>query len=470
MDSFLAFANGGKHPKWPQEIFLDITRTCNLKCIMCRTYSAGTKHIPKKMRSFVSPDAFESSLKSLLPYALMVHPYVFGEPTTHPQLRSYVDWLSRYEVLIHFVTNGMKLDASFCDFLVARSVFAVTVSFSGVTSTDYEQIYVGAKFNQVLEGISRLTKAKQRQHSPYPLVFINSIAFRSHLDKLVEFVELMAGYGVNKIFLTSLAGFRGFPQLNEKITVFRPWREGQILDAAKKRAFELGVELDTTQFERSKVENENEVSKVHQAMILPPPIDEKDDLPSTSKFTPPCCEPYVTLFCLRDLEVKPCCLTVPSVSFGNLKAQSAESIWNSPRWKTLSRNILTDAPRSICNNCFGISCRPFNHRLKEKYRYYSEWFRYRFGIPFYPEIKPLVDTVPDNQSIAESHKVSSHFTHKLSKISGFPKHLFFVLWNKKAQDWITVIMLHITSPKEAPPWLTKFKPNNQGDRNVRGHS
>ncbi|MBI4404502.1 MAG: radical SAM protein [Deltaproteobacteria bacterium] len=238
MSSFIAFTNGGEEPKWPQEIFLDTSRTCNLKCVMCVHHSAENSDARhgNEEHCFADLSFFKAPIQSLLPYALAVHPMGYGEPTLHPQFCSYLDYLSDYEVLIDFVSNGTRLDEKFCDFLVSRHIFAITVSFSGSTRSDYEKIYVGAKFKQVLDGMNRLKQAKGRHQSPYPLLFVNSLAFQHHLDNFVDFVELMADHGVNKIFLRPLNGVTYLPKQHDQITVFRPWKDGQNLQRALERA------------------------------------------------------------------------------------------------------------------------------------------------------------------------------------------------------------------------------------------
>ncbi|MBI4404503.1 MAG: SPASM domain-containing protein [Deltaproteobacteria bacterium] len=107
------------------------------------------------------------------------------------------------------------------------------------------------------------------------------------------------------------------------------------------------------------------------------------------------------MYCFKDFEVKPCSCLQPDISFGNLKIQSAQAIWDTPQWKAFSKTIMTESPYSICKNCFGIICRRLHHQLQERYDLYSKWFEYVFNAPFYPELKRLVDSVPDNKLIVE---------------------------------------------------------------------
>ncbi|MBI4404069.1 MAG: radical SAM protein [Deltaproteobacteria bacterium] len=270
-DSFLEFANGGEGPKWPQEIYLELSNTCNLKCAMCAEFSALNPYRYLRMdsskRGFMKVSEVQPSLERLLPHVLWVHAYGIGEPTIHPHFCSFLDFLSQFEVLIDFYTNGMGLTEKLCEFLVSRRIFRVTISFSGSNQSDYENVYRGGSFERVLKGMALLTKTKQRHGSPYPALLVNSIGFQHHIDSLVPFVEMMASHGAEHIALTRLKGYVTIPQLHSHIAILRPWKEGEILQKAKSRADELGVYLDTSVFERTAVASNDEVDSARQGCI-----------------------------------------------------------------------------------------------------------------------------------------------------------------------------------------------------------
>jgi len=49
--SFCNFLEGGNHPQWPLEIFLEISNACDLKCAMCTTFSALSPNRFLKLKS-----------------------------------------------------------------------------------------------------------------------------------------------------------------------------------------------------------------------------------------------------------------------------------------------------------------------------------------------------------------------------------------------------------------------------------
>ena len=40
IESFLDFIVGGEQPRWPLEVFIEVSNLCDLQCAMCHTFSA----------------------------------------------------------------------------------------------------------------------------------------------------------------------------------------------------------------------------------------------------------------------------------------------------------------------------------------------------------------------------------------------------------------------------------------------
>jgi len=103
----------------------------------------------------------------------------------------------------------------------------------GGDTRNYENLYIGGKFDTVTEGIRNLAAAKLKHGSHYPLIQVNSIGFEHHIAELVAFVELMASLGVNHISVKEPSP--DVKLLNDHISICRPWVEGVILAEAKQR-------------------------------------------------------------------------------------------------------------------------------------------------------------------------------------------------------------------------------------------
>jgi len=432
--SFYTFTEGGQIPRWPLEIFLEISNVCDLKCAMCHTFSAFNPKrlfsIKKEERGFFSE---YGALESLLKHSLRVHCFGYGEPTLHPQFQEIITYISNYEVLIDFFTNGMHLTESLCEFLVDKKVYRVVLSFSGATKEEYENVYIGGNYERVLAGISLLAKIKAKRKATFPKIEVNSMAFQHQLDRIVEFVDLMADNGVNIISLKPVTGFANIPQLHPHIAIMRPWVEGKLLEKAEIRAKERRLSFNATAFINAmKVTTEEEVVQRRKNRIVTRkrkytssfvPIDQlrvesekvviealpeqnqeskvqidtvypktKEDMQyfldiraPESTLDIPCCEPFKTFYVQKSGTVKPCCFGQKNseVLLGNVNQSSAEEIWRGIGFQAVQEAILNgEYPMKICKECVAYRLYPKDHYVEHLIRAYRKWFEESFDQTF----------------------------------------------------------------------------------------
>ena len=236
ISSFSEFCAGKRHPEFPLQVQLEISNVCNLKCAMCNDFSAINSkrfmELRAHERGFLDSDELRASLGGILAGALMVQCSGYGEPTLHPDFERLISFVSEYEVMIEFITNGMHLTEKLAKFLVEKNVYRLLISISGSTAEDYELVYLGGSFEAVTSGIRALNEAKRAAGSRYPIIEINSLGFRHHVESFDTFVELMADCGANVIHLKKLIPLPNFAELYEHTAIFRPWIEGETLDRA----------------------------------------------------------------------------------------------------------------------------------------------------------------------------------------------------------------------------------------------
>ena len=428
--SYAEFCDGGPDPAYPLEVFLELSNLCDLKCAMCVEFSALSPHrlnaLKAKSRGFMEHDEILPNMDEALSHALQVHCFGYGEPTIHPNFREFLDHVSQFEVLIDFFSNGMHLDEELCDFLASRRVYKITISFSGSTKEFYESVYIGGDFERVLDGIQRLSEAKRRHNSPYPIIEINSLAFRDHVDAFDDFVTLMGERGVNTIFLKPLQAYRHIPQLYEHVSIMRPNIEGPILKRAQEIGRKLGVHVHTalyadhkkdedpelrqlairetaeevladatrpygqnpvTEFpaiarELSKVKGAGQLRKVEE--ILTPGLGSEvaqlalkietsraqDDQPAFH-----CMEPFKTMYVTRNGAIKPCCFANPgALHLGGTASGGALATWAGDGYQAV-RDGAAEGRYSnrICGACIRNRSGPRGHFTNSLIQDYAVW-------------------------------------------------------------------------------------------------
>ncbi len=434
--SFYTFIKGGSLPRWPLEIYLEISNVCDIKCAMCATFSAFNStrlfSIREEERGFLSE---YTALEPLLRHSLRVHCFGYGEPTIHPKFQEIIRYISDYEVPIDFFTNGMHLTEQLCELLVEKHVYRVVFSFSGVSKEEYENIYIGGNYEKVLAGLSRLADLKVKRKAAFPEIEVNCMGFQHQLDRIVEFVDLMAGHGVNAISLKPVDGFSNIPQLHAHIAMMRPWVEGKLLEKAGARAKERGLHFDASPFiNASKVTTAEEVELCRKKRIayatqgdaaesfIPvnrlraeaekikpdkPPVRPRESaiqpMDAASPQTKdamrdcldirapepaldiPCCEPFKTFYVKASGSVKPCCfgLNDAGTLLGDVNRNSAEEIWRGMGFQAI-QEAIPDGQYSmkICRDCIALGKPPEDHYVGNLVDSYGEWFREVFGQVF----------------------------------------------------------------------------------------
>lgn len=427
------FVAGGDIPEVPTEIFLEMSNVCNLKCVMCPTFSALAPHRLSSIRStergFLDTAGMTAPLADVLKRTMLVHCHGYGEPTIHPDFKQFISYVSSFDVMIDFFTNGMNLTEEVAEFLVDRGIYRITVSFSGTSKEEYENVYLGGIYEQVLAGLARLDRAKTRRRSRYPIVEINSLAFEHHVARLDSFVALMGAHGVNVIYLKALQEHASIPELTNHASVLRSWVEGPLLNRAKELAESLGIILSCEQYERTLAVSEAEwqtrkreqvvgrrelqpdtleplvsitrfAERARQAKPIRPNLSlergEEKPAPARTRhhlealmalapapLTEPfyCMEPFSTMYVRRNGLVKPCCFAGDhAYPLGDIHQESAAAIWRGDAYNIFRNAILNGKyPMKHCQSCLQHRIGPVSHSFIHQINQYLGWYENRFG-------------------------------------------------------------------------------------------
>jgi len=416
--SFLEFARGGASPRYPLEMYLEVSNVCDLRCVMCTRFSAFN---PARKQAiwdvdpgFLDAGGTSEALRGALERALVVHAFGYGEPTIHPEFPAFLAHLAEHEVLVDFFTNGMHLTEDFARLLVELSVHHITVSFSGATAADYESVYQGGSFERVVGGLARLRDARRAAGSEYPRVHLNSLTFDHHVRTLDRFVELAASLGVQRVELTRLLEHTAvIPAMDGHAANLRAPDVRRAIARAGEAAKRLGVELalhpmieaelalGTERSERGAGSRRiplSEFRAVADALpVLPPSreggprlhaIDPEGDTvdeirrrlqvrpypqPGAEPFY--CLEPFKTFYLRRGGMVKTCCYATDTAEgLGDIRRSTAEEIWGGKGYEVFRGAVRNGQyPMSACAHCLDHRQAPASHGVDAMLRDYRRW-------------------------------------------------------------------------------------------------
>lgn len=186
----------------PVNLSINLTRRCNLKCLMCCQYKKEGA-TPRKDLTYYNPD-LELPLSvwiDLLGQATTFRPQLYvtgGEPLLYPFFTEFIKEAKQRHFFVHIQTNGTLL-ARYAEQLASSGVEIVTVSLDGPEDVHDDIRGQSGVFNRATQGIKTLVKARKRIKSPSPILSINCTISRSNMKHLAEMVRLASGLGADTL-------------------------------------------------------------------------------------------------------------------------------------------------------------------------------------------------------------------------------------------------------------------------------
>lgn len=180
-------------PPRPSVYWLDITRECNLKCIMCpqaRGLAPKPAQMPVSMFRRIVDDVCEDRP--------LIKLYLSGEPLLHAGLCEMIDYAGAKacQTMIH--TNGAALTREAAERIMASSLTFLSFSFDGCSPQVYEHLRPPARFEQVRSNIRQYLDLR-RQRGGGPHTTIEIIRMRDTDGLLQPFVEEWMAGGVDDV-------------------------------------------------------------------------------------------------------------------------------------------------------------------------------------------------------------------------------------------------------------------------------
>ena len=154
--------------KLPTQLFIDVSRCCNLRCVMCDIYSAKADAAYSLNKAHVSElmdwALFANIVDEAKEFINIFVPQLRGEPLMHPRFADMVEYIREKAPQSHiwFNTNGLLLDRKLTDRLLGARVNGIGISLDAVTRDVYDQIRIGSDFERVVDNVRYLAKASRR--------------------------------------------------------------------------------------------------------------------------------------------------------------------------------------------------------------------------------------------------------------------------------------------------------------------
>lgn len=293
----LNYDTNGFIPDFPLTVSLEFVNRCNLNCKMCYTINHSA---PKATLDLAHIDAImDECATHNLPAAVVG---MGSEALIYKGARDAIASVRRADVMDVFLgTNGVLLNKSLCEFLVAERIARIEVSLDAATPETYEKIRGKNELTRIEANLETLIETRKRANSKLPVIRLCFCVQEDNLHEQQAFLDKWRG----RVDYIDFQEMVDFGQVDELI--------------------ELG--------------DEAHISK---------------DLPQPQSTY--CAYPFNSLHVWSNGDVTPCCTFFgKALKIGDATKDSLKDIWEGKELAEIRNQLLSGKLNKVCHAC--LTCR-----------------------------------------------------------------------------------------------------------------
>lgn len=309
---------------------MDTINLCNLRCKMCY-YSFDYR----RKREQMDQPLFRKIADEVFPKTRFLYLSCATEPLMHKQFSEFVRITGEYKVpFTSFCTNGQLLTKEVVQACIDTGWSEIIVSIDGATAATYEEIRRGGKWERLQANLELLGEMKRQAGARHPALRINFTCMESNIRELPAMAEFAIKHRAHSLHVRHLLAYGDAGSSYKDEAVYSSLFNG--MAAAAKTAAQAGG-LD---------------------LFLPDPIPErpaaaKNCLTDGTQITRPreanpyCMLPWFHAIISWNGDYRVCSWH----RVGNLREQSFQEIYDSPKMREIRSNMLWRKADSCSWNC-----------------------------------------------------------------------------------------------------------------------
>lgn len=303
----------------PVHIQIEMTNTCNLRCIMCSSVWSEDAH---GEHHYID----SSILQKLYPYyryAVLIEPQGNGEPMLHKDFMSNLEEIKKNSAFVIFTTNGTLLTPEKIRKIVDLRVDTIVFSIDGATKKTYDAIRKGTTFENVIGKIRLLDQTKKEvgRADPHdrPEWMVNFVVMQQNYREMPKMLDILHAYGGTFVNFLGLGVYS--EEMEKWYKQYQP-EDKALIDDVNALAREYGIGV------------------FYHPLFYSPSVEKPVINAQESNWL--CYRPWKSVFVAWDGATVPCCFWNKNISnWGNLTRQSMEEIWNGEKAQ-ITRSTLRE--------------------------------------------------------------------------------------------------------------------------------
>ncbi len=321
-----------------EDVCLFPTYSCNLNCYMCHV-----QHVRDKPNNYISMDVWKATFDKLN-VAKMFH--LGGEPFVREDMMELIEYFDSIGINQILSTNGQNITEATAKRLAdLKNLACIQVSLNGTEKID--GIIRGSpnSYKRTVESIKHLKKAGVQ-------TWIATVILNENIDDLVNIVKLGAELNVDLIYYL-FGQMMSEEDARETRASIKKWIGEDV---------NVGGYVGKIEYSEEKLINSINAVKEEAKktgipiMFFPRIFGEKPEIywrGTLLEHERPICQmtlmPPLTPIIGPEGDVFACCII--DRSFGNIKKQSLEEIWDSEIVRNFRKGLINDKLMAICKRC-----------------------------------------------------------------------------------------------------------------------
>jgi radical SAM protein with 4Fe4S-binding SPASM domain len=243
-------------------------------------------------------------------------------------------------VTVGFNSNATLLSRDRAEELLEAGLDWLHVSLDGADARTYEGIRDGASFDTVVANLAGLVAAKRAAGRENPWVRVVFVAMRRNVAQLPALVRLLAGIGVDQLWVQNLSHTFSDADPAGRYQQIREYAEDQALWTGEDRA------AAEEAFAAARAAASGYGIQLRLPRLAAVPAAAVHDGPG-------CTWPWDGAYVTSQGVVQPCCMVMGDdrVALGRLDEQSFPEIWYGPAYARFRERLLGDDPPGVCRGC-----------------------------------------------------------------------------------------------------------------------
>lgn len=325
-------AERGEIASPPQELYLEVTNRCNLRCRTCpQFFGMAERAHDLSWERFIAVTDQTSTLRRVVLHGI-------GEPLLNPRLGDMIRHLKRRGVYVLFNSNGLLLRGAKAHDLAESGLDELRVSIDGGSPETYRAVRGVDGFDRVLANLRRFGAIKRAAGVEHPRVSLWLTGMKTTVRDLPALVRTAAEHEVREVYLQRLVySERGIATEEEALFGRADRDDRAAVTDALRLAEDMGVSL----------RGSGELG----------PADLVDQPHAGTAPWRGCFRPWRLMYVTANGTVLPCCIAPftgvrhTDISLGDLSRQSVEDVWEGDRYRAWRRAMLEGEPPAACAGC-----------------------------------------------------------------------------------------------------------------------